>query len=370
MSNDWVYARAPTPSEDHARRALHQQSRLTKPAGSLGRLEGLAVELAALQRTEHPQATRAPILIFAGDHGVAAQGVSAYPAAVTVEMLRNFANGGAAISVLARELGVPLTVIDAGTLSQHPIPGVVTDKPRCGTRDFSIEAALLPDEVTFALRCGGEAVSRAIALGADILILGEMGIGNTTSAAAVASALTGLSPEHLVGHGTGVDAAGLERKIDLIGRALALQGLASGLFPPHGEPVGDAELHPPRVCVFEILEKVGGLEIVALVGALIASAQAGVPVLVDGFIVSVAALAAVRLNPSCRPWLMFSHTSAERGHILVLDALKAQPILDLDMRLGEGSGAAVALPVLRLACALHNGMATFEAAAVSGRIEK
>jgi nicotinate-nucleotide--dimethylbenzimidazole phosphoribosyltransferase len=347
---DWVASICPAPSEAHAKRALERQANLTKPVGSLGHLERLAIDLAALQATDRPRALRAPIVIFAGDHGVAARGVSAYPSDVTVQMLHNFACGGAAISVLARELGVPLSVVDAGTLSEHQVKGVVTDKPRCGTRDFSEEAALTPSEVTEALGCGRRALHQVIAEEADLVIFGEMGIGNTTSAAAIGCALTRQRPEIVVGNGSGLDESGRERKVSLIRRALAFH-----------------DIEKPGIPVEDVLSAVGGLEIIALIGAIIASAQHGVPVLIDGFIVSVAALAAVRINPSCRPWMIFTHRSAERGHQVVLDELEARPILDLGLRLGEASGAALALPILRLACALHNGMATFTEASVSGR---
>jgi nicotinate-nucleotide--dimethylbenzimidazole phosphoribosyltransferase len=345
----WVDSFCAAPSEAHAKRALQRQASLTKPTGSLGHLERLAIDLAALQRTDRPRATRAPIVIFAGDHGIAARGVSAYPCDVTVQMLHNFARGGAAISVLARELGVPLSLVDAGTLSRQPIQGVVTDKPRCGTRDFSERAALTAAEMVDALGCGRRALDRVITGEPDLVIFGEMGIGNTASAAAIACALTGQRPEIVVGNGSGLDEAGRERKVGLIRHALALHAI--------GRPTP----------VEDVLAAVGGLEIAALVGGIIASAQNGVAVLIDGFIVSVAALAATRVNPSCRPWLIFSHRSAEPGHQLVLEELRARAILDLGLRLGEASGAALALPVLRLACALHNGMATFAEASVSGR---
>jgi nicotinate-nucleotide--dimethylbenzimidazole phosphoribosyltransferase len=349
VTDDWITTSCPEPSARHIAEAEQRQARLTKPRGSLGVLETVAVRLAGLQRTNRPQASRAAIVLFAGDHGVAAQGVSAYPSAVTVEMLKNFAAGGAAISVLARELGAPLTVVDAGTMGEAPIAGVTVDKPRRGTRDFSAEPALTAEEVAFALAAGKRAVMRATAQGADILLFGDMGIGNTTSAAAVAAALLGRAPAELVGAGTGLDAAGVAHKADVIARAFARHGLP--------RPGASAE---------EVLSAVGGLEIAALAGATVAAAQAGIPVLVDGFIVTVAALAAVRLNPSSRAWLFFSHRSAEKGHGIVLDALEADAILDLGLRLGEGSGAAIALSVIRLALSLHNGMATFEEAHVSG----
>jgi nicotinate-nucleotide--dimethylbenzimidazole phosphoribosyltransferase len=336
------------PSAEHAAIAVARQNALTKPQGSLGTLERLAIKLAALQATERPRADTAPIVLFAGDHGVTAQGISAYPAAVTVEMLRNFARGGAAICVLARELGVPLEVVDAGTLADAEIPGVFVDKPARGTRDFSVEPAMTTEETLFALATGRRAIERARGLGPDIIILGEMGIGNTTSAAAIAAALLARPPHELVGAGTGLDADGVARKAGVIASALALHGLAG-----------------PAVRPFDALVRVGGFEIAALTGAIIAAAQAGLPVLIDGFIVSVAALLALRLNPSCAAWLLYSHRSLEQGHRLVLEALGGEPILDFKLRLGEGSGAAVALPMLRLACALHAQMATFEEASVS-----
>ncbi|MGJ5177699.1 nicotinate-nucleotide--dimethylbenzimidazole phosphoribosyltransferase [Bradyrhizobium oligotrophicum] len=349
MLPDWIKLDCATPSEAHRQAALTRQAQLTKPLGALGRLEEVAVELAALQAADRPGADRVPVVLFAGDHGIAAQGVSAYPPEVTVQMLHNFAGGGAAISVLARSLGCPLEVVDVGTLASEPVPGVVIDKQRRGTRDFSIEPALTPEEVAFACEAGRRAVTRQADHAPQLVIFGEMGIGNTTSAAAIAAALLSAAPADIVGSGTGLDADGRARKAAVIADALTRHGLTSG------SSVGD------------VLAAVGGLEIIAMAGAIIAAAQRRWPVLVDGFIVSVAALAAVGLNPSCRPWLLFSHRSAERGHALVLEALGAHALIDLDLRLGEASGAATALPIIRLACALHNGMATFAEAAVSGR---
>lgn len=346
---DWMTSQCPRPSAEHRAAAEARQGQLTKPPGSLGALEALAVRLAALQATDRPCGYNAPIVLFAADHGIAAQGVSAYPSDVTVQMLHNFANGGAAIAVLAKELRVGLTVVDVGTLAGAEIAGVVVDKMRRGTRDFSREPAMDEEELAHALGAGRRAIAQATADGADLVILGEMGIGNTTAAAAIASALLGARAQDIVGAGTGLDEDSIVRKGRIIDAALSLHGL------DRRDPSALAALR----CV-------GGLEIAALVGALIAAAQAGVPVLVDGFIVTAAALAAVRINPSCVPWLLYSHRSAERGHRLILDALGAEPILDLKLRLGEGSGAALALPVLRLACALHGKMATFDEAKISG----
>jgi nicotinate-nucleotide--dimethylbenzimidazole phosphoribosyltransferase len=348
MLADWVIQECPAVSTVHREMAMMRQGQLTKPTGALGRLETLAIELAGLQHAERPRAERVPIIVFAGDHGIAAQGVSAYPQQVTIAMMANFAGGGAAISVLAHELGSSLEVVDAGTLADKPMPGVVTDRPRRGSRDFSTEAALDAAELAFAFDCGKRAVARAAASLPDLLILGEMGIGNTTSAAAIAAALLGVDADRITGLGTGLDTAGRARKARLIDAALV-----------HHRLKGAPAEH--------VLATVGGLEIAAISGAIIASAQRRIPILIDGFIVSVAALAALRINPSCRPYLIFSHRSAEQGHRLVLEALDARPLLDLDLRLGEGSGAALALPVLRLACALHNGMATFAEAAVPDR---
>jgi len=348
MRADWVIQECPAVSTVHREAAMMRQGQLTKPTGALGRVETLAIELAGLQHADRPRAERVPVIVFAGDHGVAAQGVSAYPQEVTIAMMANFAGGGAAISVLARELGSSLEVVDAGTLAETTMPGIVTDKPRRGTRDFSEQAALEAVELAFAFDCGRRAVGRAAASSPDLLILGEMGIGNTTSAAAVAAALLGVSADRITGLGTGLDAAGRARKARLIDAAL-VQHRLKGAPAEH------------------VLATVGGLEIAAICGAIIASAQRRIPVLVDGFIVSVAALAAIRVNPSCRPYLVFSHRSAEQGHRLVLDALDVRPLLDLDLRLGEGSGAALALPILRLACSLHNRMATFAEAAVPDR---
>jgi nicotinate-nucleotide--dimethylbenzimidazole phosphoribosyltransferase len=348
MLPEWIYQKCPEISALHREAAIARQAQLTKPTGALGRLEQLAIELAGLQATEQPRAARVPIIIFAGDHGIVAQAVSAYPQAVTIAMMANFATGGAAISVLARELGSSLDVVDAGTLAQEEMPGVVTDKPRHGTRDFSVEPALEPAELVFAFDAGRRAVARAEASQPDVVIFGEMGIGNTTTSAAIASGLLGVSAEEIAGSGTGVDAAGRAHKARVIDAAIARHGVA-GASPE------------------KILCAVGGLEIAAICGAIIAAAQRRIPVLIDGFIVSVAALAAARMNPSCQPFLLPSHQSAEQGHRLVLRALNVQPLISLDLRLGEGSGAAIALPLVRLACSLHNNMATFAQANVPDR---
>ena len=340
---------AAQPLDETARAAaLARQAQLTKPPGSLGRLEALATTLAAMQGNPLPRIDRPWISVFAADHGVAAEGVSAFPQAVTQQMLANFVGGGAAISVLAREAGATLEVIDVGTLAPSPVAGVIQAQVACGTANFCHQPAMSMAQAHAALDAGAAACARAQAGGADLFIGGEMGIANTTTAAALACALLGLPGAALAGAGTGVDRAGVARKAAIIDRALALHGLTAAPSDP-----------------LRALSAVGGFEIGALAGAYLAAAQAGLPVLVDGFICSAAALLAVRLNPGVRDWMLFAHASAESGHAVLLRALGAQPLLALDMRLGEASGAAVAIPLLRLACALHAGMATFAEAGVA-----
>ncbi|MDR6913871.1 nicotinate-nucleotide--dimethylbenzimidazole phosphoribosyltransferase [Pseudomonas sp. 3296] len=329
--------------------AQARQQQLTKPAGSLGRLESVAVQLAGLQGQVKPSLEHLWIAIFAGDHGVVAEGVSAFPQEVTGQMLHNFVTGGAAISVLARQLGASLEVVDLGTVTPTlNLPGVRHLNIGPGTANFVKGPAMTAAQGELALQAGRDSVQRAIAAGAQMFIGGEMGIGNTTAASALACALLDCPVVHLTGPGTGLDAAGVSHKAQVIERALAL----------HDAQHGDA---------LQTLFNLGGFEIAALVGAYLACAQEGVAVLVDGFICSVAAVVAVRLNPECRAWLLFGHRGAEPGHRHVLETLNAEPLLDLGLRLGEGSGAALAVPLLRLACDLHGQMATFAEAAVADR---
>jgi len=344
---DWVNQPIKELSVERLNEALEHQSQLTKPPGSLGRMEELAVLLCALQDTSRPTLERISIRVFAADHGVVAEGVSAFPQEVTVEMIRNFANGGAAISVLAEAQNADFAVVNMGTAAQAPEHGKIIQKPLGpGTNNFCDQPAMSAEQLAQALQAGADIAEQLSEQQYQLFIGGEMGIGNTTTAAALACALISESPEKLVGLGTGVDAAGLQRKMDVVARALSF----------HKD-----ELDSPLAS----LQRLGGFEIAALTGAYLRCAQLGIPSLVDGFICSVAALAAMQINQSCQDWLLFSHQSAERGHARVLEVLEAEPLLKLDMRLGEGSGAAVALPLLRLACELHNKMATFESAGVS-----
>ncbi|MHB8741565.1 MAG: nicotinate-nucleotide--dimethylbenzimidazole phosphoribosyltransferase [Sulfuricaulis sp.] len=345
---DWLNVPVAAPNETMRRKAEARQQILTKPPGALGRLEALAIQLAALQNTSQPNVEHVHIAVFAGDHGVAAERVSAFPQAVTGEMVRNFAHGGAAISVLARALNATLEVINLGTVNNPgPLEGVKEYRLGPGTANFTQAPAMDESQLARALAAGRHAAERARLAKIQLFIGGEMGIANTTAATALACALLGLAPDRLVGPGTGLDTAGIARKSKVIQRALDLHS---------------AHLGSP----IEALRRVGGFEIAALAGAYIACAQMGIPVLVDGFISSSAALAAMRLRPGAENWLLFSHASAEPGHRLILEAFGAQPLLSLGMRLGEGSGAATAVPILRMACALHNEMATFSEAAVSG----
>jgi len=345
MSHYWYDAPIAAPDSAVLAAARDRQMQLTKPPGSLGRLEELGVTLAAMQGTQQPRVDKLWITVFAGDHGVVAEGVSAFPQVVTAEMVRNFARGGAAISVLAREWDARLEVVNVGTVqSLEDLPGVVEARVGPGTANFVHEPAMTGDQLHEALMAGHDAAERAAINGARLFVGGEMGIGNTTSAAAIACSLLGLPAAQLAGPGTGLDAAGVSHKALVIERALA---------------------HHRSDQPLTALQRLGGFEIAALAGAYLRCGQLGLPALVDGFITTAAALVAVRLRPELAAWLFYAHCSAEPGHRRLLDALEAKPLLELGMRLGEGSGAAVAVPILRAAAALHAGMATFAEAGVS-----
>jgi nicotinate-nucleotide--dimethylbenzimidazole phosphoribosyltransferase len=327
--------------------ARRRQDQLTKPRGSLGRLEELAIRLAGLQGTPTPSPDPVQVLLFAADHGVAAEGVSAFPQSVTNQMVRNIAAGGAAISVLVRALDARMEILDLGTAEDlGSIPGVRSERIASGTGNIARGPAMTDAQLAAAMNAGRAAAERAVDGGARLLIAGEMGIANTTPATALACALLDLPAGALVGPGTGLDPDGIARKAAVITQALALH-------------VG-ADRTP-----LDLLGRLGGFELAAIAGAFITAAQRGLPVLVDGFIVSASALLAVRIQPEVRDWLLFSHASAEPGHRRMMAELDADPLLDLGLRLGEGSGAAAAVPLLRLACTLHQQMATFAEAGVS-----
>lgn len=345
----WWLDACKVPSNDFKRQAEERQLQLTKPTGSLSELENVAVQLASLQNNARPQVDAPWITIFAGDHGVMEENISAYPQAVTRQMLQNFATGGACISVIAKEYNATLQVIDCGSVGDaYEYVGVERHCIAQGTANFAKQVAMTEQQCLDAMLLGCASVEKALTNGASIYVAGEMGIGNTCSASAIACFLLNESAEQLTGVGTGIRAEQLVHKKNVIQQAILL----------HQNYVQDD--------AFKALCAVGGLEIAAMTGAYIRCAQLGMPMIVDGFISTVSALLAVRLNPNVRQWMLFGHQSAEYGHRRLLDELDANPLLKLNLRLGEGSGAGASLGVIKLACSLHNNMATFAEAAVIG----
>lgn len=321
---------------------------LTKPPGSLGDLEALAIQLSQITGAATPCVTPPSILVFAADHGVAVEGVSAFPQQVTTQMVANFANGGAAINVFARQIGAQVEVVDIGMASSVVLPGVVNAKVRAGTRNMLVQDAMQHDEALAAIQQGVAAVERAHSAGAKCMIVGEMGIANTTASSAMLAVLASVPVAQVVGAGTGINSTQQAHKVAVIERALGAR---------------QADADDP----LDILAKLGGLEIAAMTGAFLASAAKRLPIIIDGFIATVAALTACRLCPAVRGYLIFGHQSAEPGHATALAALDAKPLLALGMRLGEGSGAALAFPLLQAAAAILSEMATFAAAGVSDK---
>ena len=319
----------------------------TKPPGSLGVIEQLALRMALAQGTETPGA-EACLVLFAGDHGLVAEGVSAWPSDVTAQMVANFLAGGAAANVFARAAGCRVMVADAGVAAELPHdPQLYRAGIRRGTRNALHEDALTADELDRALQFGADLARQAVAEGARVIALGEMGIGNTSSAALLAHAVAGQALDDLAGPGAGLDAVGVARKRGILMRAAAR---CPGPLDP-----------------MTALRAFGGLEIAAMAGATLGAASSRAVVLVDGFIATAAVLMAATARPDCWPHLIFAHQSHEPGHAGMLRALKARPLLDLELRLGEGSGALLALPLLKAAAAMLAEMATFESAGVSGR---
>jgi nicotinate-nucleotide--dimethylbenzimidazole phosphoribosyltransferase len=326
--------------------ARTRQDTLTKPPGSLGRLEAVAIRLAGITGRARPIINRKAIIVMAGDHGVVAEGVSAYPAAVTPQMVANFLHGGAAINVLARAANARVVVVDVGVATPVAGAGLVARKVAPGTRNMAEGPALTRAEVLAAIEVGLDVLAAQAAEGLDIIALGEMGIGNTTAASAITAALISLPPAAVTGRGTGVDDAALARKVAVVERALAIN-------------------RPDPTNPLDVLAKVGGLEIAGLVGVTLGAAARRVPVIVDGFIAGAAALVAAELCPQVRDYLIAAHVSAEAGHRAILGHLGLNPLLDLDLRLGEGSGAALALPLVEAAARLLDEMATFTEAGVA-----
>ena len=338
-------------SLDQAARAEVQSllDRKTKPTGSLGRLEELAVDLAGMRQGHRVLGSKV-VLVAAGDHGVAAQGVSLYPSEVTGQMVLNYLSGGAAICVLAKRAGVRVLVVDAGVKAPPfaPHPDLVDARQGQGTADFSLGPAMTLEQAQACLQAGRRIVAELAGLGLGLLALGEMGIANTTSAAALASALLGLDPEVVTGRGTGVGVEQREHKVGVIRRALDVN------LPRAADPM-------------DCLTKVGGFEIGVLAGAMLEAASRRIPVVLDGFITGAAALVAAALDPALKGYLLASHKSQEVGHRHMLEHLGLRPYLNLDLRLGEGSGAALFLPLVDAALAIVDEMATFESAGVSDK---
>ena len=346
---DALVARVEEPDPVWRDRAWARLDSLTKPPRSLGRLEELAAALALAQGTERPLAEPAAIVVFAGDHGVTAEGVSPYPQDVTAQMVATFASGGAAVNQLAVWAGARLMVVDVGVATDtSSYPDVIQAKVRPGTANLALGPAMSREQAAQAMLVGAEVAERLAAEGVRVFGAGEMGIGNSTSAAALVAVLTGGLPADVTGRGTGLDDEGLSRKVAVIERGLAANRVTAA------DALG-------------ALAALGGLEIAGMAGLMLGSAAAGACTVADGFISSAAALVALGLCPAARARVFASHVSAEPGHRLALEALDLDPVLDLDMRLGEGTGAALAIGLMRAACDVMNGMATFRQAGVSGR---
>ncbi len=344
-----VCMRIPALDSSAMEAAQARQQTLTKPPGSLGRLEQLSIQLAGIQARPLPRVDRKVVLVLAADHGIAAEGVSAYPSEVTAQMVLNFLANGAAINVLARQLGARVIVADMGVASDLPDhPLLIKRKIARGTRSLLREPAMSRQQAARAVESGMELVVAELANGLDLVATGEMGIGNTTPASAITAVFTGQPVAEVTGRGTGVDDRGLAHKVGVIEAALALHG------PDPMDPLG-------------VLSAVGGFEIGAIAGVCLAAAANRVPVVVDGFISAAGALIAVAICPGVKPYLIASHLSVERGHAALWDTLGLQPLFDLDLRLGEGTGAVLAMHLAEAACRILAEMATFAEAGVSNR---
>jgi nicotinate-nucleotide--dimethylbenzimidazole phosphoribosyltransferase len=342
-------ARITPPDAAATQAARARQDQLTKPTGSLGRLEALSIQIAGITRNARPHLRQPAVIVMAADHGVARKGVSAYPAEVTPQMVLNFLTGGAAINVLARHVGARVVVVDIGVGTELPAqPGLIARKVAPGTADFSTQPAMTCEQAECAVLTGIEIVNQEIDNGADAIATGDMGIGNTTPSSAIVAAMTGYPVAQVTGRGTGVDDSGLARKVAVIEYALALH-------------------QPNPLDGWDVLCKVGGFEIGGLAGVMIGAAARRVPVLVDGFISGAAALIACAIAPAVQPYLIAAHRSVEIGHRVMLDHLHLEPLLDLNLRLGEGTGAALGLSLCSAACKLLDEMATFGEAGVSDK---
>jgi nicotinate-nucleotide--dimethylbenzimidazole phosphoribosyltransferase len=330
--------------------ARNRQDILTKPTRALGRLEDLSVQLAGItRRCPPPVPARKAVLVFAGDHGVTAQGVSAYPKEVTGQMVLNFLGGGAAINVLARQAGARVVVVDAGVATELPAAaGLIHGKIARGTADMSAGPAMTREQAVAALELGARVAQAEIDDGLDLLACGEMGIGNTTAASAIVATITGAAPDVVTGPGTGIDADSIRRKAAIIEKALRVNA-------------------PDPADGLDTLAKVGGFEIGAIAGAMLAAAANGVPIVVDGFISGSAALIAATLCATAKQYMIGGHQSTEPGHVAAMTYLGLTPLLDMRMRLGEGTGAVLAMHLVDASARILGEMATFESAGVSNR---
>ncbi len=322
---------------------------LTKPQGSLGRLEEILKEFVRITGKTKPSIDRKIIFIMAGDHGIAEEGVSAFPAEVTPQMVLNFLSGGAAINVLAKHAGCETKVVDMGVnFKFDSSAGLIDKKIAMGTKNFAKEPAMTELELTMAVMAGIDLAEKAVKDGTDIIGTGDMGIANTTASTAIYCALFGFKPEDITGPGTGLDDNGIKHKAEVIKAAL--------------------EKHSPFDSPLDILMKVGGFEIAGLVGLILGAAKNRIPVVVDGFISTAAAAVTTIAAPNVKEKLFFAHASKEPGHMLILEKLGVKAIFDFQMRLGEGTGGALAIPVIEGALKIYNEMATFKSASVSGAV--
>jgi nicotinate-nucleotide--dimethylbenzimidazole phosphoribosyltransferase len=327
--------------------ASERLDNLTKPKGSLGKLEDFAKRVVAITENTKPRLDKKAVFVLAGDHGVVEEGVSAYPKEVTKEMVYNFLRGGAGINVLARHTGADVFVVDIGVdWYFEDVEGLITRKINIGTRNLAIEPAMTPSEAIRCIEVGIGLAQDSVEKGYNFIAVGDMGIGNTTPSAAVMCAFTGLDPEGVVGHGTGINTEVWRHKVEVVKKALALHN------PDPDFPI-------------DVLSKVGGFEIGGIAGVILGGASKRVPVVVDGFVSTAGAVVALRLCPQVKDYLFFSHKSTEGGHGLILEKLGVRPILDLDMRLGEGTGAVLAMFIIEAGVKAYNEMATFEEAGVS-----
>ena len=348
MSIQQLIAKIQPLDEAAMQAARARQDDLTKPRGSLGQLEDISVKIAGITGEVHPKLTHKVVTTMAGDHGVVAEGVSAYPSEVTPQMVMNFVFGGAAINVLSQHVGARVIIVDMGVASELDHPAVVNKKIALGTKNIAQGPAMTRAQAIQAIEAGAAVVEAELEKGLDILATGDMGIGNTTPSAAIAAAITGRSVQEIAGRGTGVDDAGLQRKITAIQKALDVN-------------------HPNAEDGLDILAKVGGFEIGGLAGAILAAAAHRKPILIDGFISTAAAMVAVSLAPQTRHYLIAAHRSQELGHQIMLEWLGLEPLLDLGLRLGEGTGAALGISLVEAACKILDEMATFSEAGVSDK---